>query len=236
MKAVILSAGEGKRLRPLTNKIPKVMLSLSGKPLLEHLIILCQKHGVDEVFLNLYHLPDVITNHFRSRELGIKVSWVVMEKLINAAEALLYFRENLKEDFLVLYGDVASRLDLTGLMKYHKHRKALATIVLHPSNHPIDSDLAEIDSNNRIIRFHIKPHENIDYKNIYLCNAGTIAFSPKIFQFIEKGWNKEDSLSHSLLTKIINERRDVFGFVTDDYMKDIGTPERYAEISKEYCL
>lgn len=236
MKAVILSAGEGKRLRPLTNRIPKVMLPIAGKPLLEHLILLCKKHGVNEVFLNLYYLPEVIVNYFKNKNLGIKISWVVMQKLINAAEALLFFREKLQEDFPVLYGDVASRLNLTEVMKFHKRKKALATLVLHPSSHPEDSDLIEIGKDSKVLRFYKKPHSGLDYKKVNLGNAGTVVFSPEIFKFIKKGWDPNDSISHSLLTKIVAQSDKVFGYLTTDYMKDIGTSERYKRVNEEFRL
>lgn len=234
MKAVILSAGEGKRLRPLTDTTPKVMLPVAGKPLLEHLILLCKKHGADEVFLNLYYLSEVIINYFKDKDLGIKVSWVNMPNLINAAEALLLFKEELQDDFFVLYGDVASKLNLSAVMKFHKEKKALATLVVHPSSHSEDSDLLEIGENNRILRFHKKPHKELDCRKINLGNAGTTIFSPGIFKFIEKGQDPNDSISHSLITKIILQSDRVFGYVTGDYMKDIGTPERYKKVNKEF--
>lgn len=236
MKAVILSAGEGRRLRPLTNNASKVMLPIAGKPLLEHLILLCKEHGSDEVFLNLYYLPETIINYFKDKDLGVRISWIIMDRLVNAAEALLFFKEKLQDDFPVLYGDVASQLNISEVMKFHKRKKALATLVLHPSSHPEDSDLIEIGKGNRVLRFYKKPHNGLDYKKINLGNAGTVVFSPAIFNFIEKGWNPNDSLSHSLLPKIVIQSDKVFGYTTKDYMKDIGTPERYRRVKEEFCL
>lgn len=234
MNAVILSAGEGKRLRPLTNTVPKVMLPVAGKPLLEHLILLCKKHGVNQVFLNLYYLPEVIIDHFNNKNLGVKVNWVKMPNLISAAEALLLFKKELRDDFLVLYGDVASNLNLSELAKFHRKKKALATLTVHSPSHFDDSDLLELGKDNRIQRFHKKPHPKLDYKKIYLGNAGTIVFSQKIFKYIETGQDPNESISASLITKIITQSRKVFGYETNDYMKDIGTPERYRMVNEEF--
>ncbi|MFA5866567.1 MAG: nucleotidyltransferase family protein [Actinomycetota bacterium] len=234
MKAIILAAGEGKRLHPLTNDVPKVMLPIAGKPLLEHQILLCKRHGVDEVFLNLYYLPEIIIDYFKDKDLGIKVSWTVLSKLVNAAEALLLFKDKLEGDFPVLYGDVASKLNLSSVIRFHKSKNALATLVLHVSNHPEDSDLVEVDENNRILRFHKKPHVDLDCGKMNLGNAGTVVFSPEVFDFVKTGLDPDDSISHSLLAPLSAQSDRVFGYVTEDYMEDIGTLERYKRVAEEF--
>src|SRR3989344_5482787 len=113
MQAVILSAGKGTRLYPLTKKIPKVMIDIQGKPLLEHHILLLHKYGINEIFINLFTLPDISKNYFRDgSKFGVRIRYSVESKLIGTAGSLRNFREKLKSDFFVLYGDVFMQANL----------------------------------------------------------------------------------------------------------------------------
>lgn len=234
MKAVILSAGPGTRLMPLTQDIPKVMTPIAGMPLLGHLIKLCALHGVKDVYLNLWYLPKPVIKYVSVNNFGVKVHCRVYKTLVSATDALINFREDLSDgDFLVLYGDVASKLDLNELVKFHRQKKALMTVVLHESSHPNDSDLIALNAAKLAVKFLAKPHPIIKITHP-LANAGTVVCSPDIFKFIKSGNHPADSISHTLIKPLIAQRQPVFGFVTEDYMKDIGTPERLAQVRKEY--
>jgi len=235
MKAVILSAGRGERLRPLTDTVPKVLLPITGKPLLGHLLLLCKEHHIDQVFLNLHYKPKPIISYVSRHRFGMKVSWKIFPSLVNGAEALLSFQKSLTDDFFVLNGDVASKLDLIGLMAFHKKNRAIATLVVHQTNHPQDSDLVIFQKSGRVTKFLKKPHGSLSATKHYFGNAGTVVFSPAIFEYITRGQDPNDSISHGLLAGLVQKKKRVFAYITTDYMRDIGTPERYKEVEKEFA-
>jgi NDP-sugar pyrophosphorylase family protein len=236
MKAVILAAGPGTRLMPLTKTIPKVMVPIGADPLLGHLLHLCATHRVTDVYLNLWYLPQPVIDYVSSHDFGIQVHWKVFEKLVSATDALLAFETDLADgDFFILFGDVASKLNLTHLSEFHKRKKALLTAVLHESSHPDDSDLVLINNDCEAVQFVAKPHPKISSKSAY-GNAGTVVCSPEIFTYIKPGTDPDDSISHTLIKPLIDKHAGVFGYVTRDYMKDMGTPERLQKVRKEFVI
>lgn len=222
-KAVVLSAGLGTRLGNLTRECPKVMVPISGKPMLEHHVEWLLRFGVEEFFFNLHYLPDEITDHFGDGgKWGVKVRYFYEENLRGTAGSLHGFREYLDEPFLVQYGDVFSRLQLDRLESFHRGHSATASLVIHPSSHPHDSDIVEVSAEDRITHIHHKPGDD-RFGN--LGNAGAYLLEPESLDFLA-GPEVAEDFCKELFPRMLAGGASLFGYNTGDLLLDVGTPER----------
>lgn len=228
---MILAGGKGTRMGNLTKETPKPMLSIGDEPLLAHQIKLLKKHGIDEVLILVNHLKENIIDFFEDdSSYGIYIDFFIEQKPLGTVGGIKELEYHLKEDFLVLYGDVMINMDLARLISFHKKKKSDCTLVLHPNDHPFDSDLVDIDKDCRLTGFYSKPHkENEYYPN--MVNAGAYVFSPKIFKFLEK--DKKADFGRDIFPEIYSQIR-MFGYNTSEYLKDMGTPERWTEVENDY--
>lgn len=231
MKAVILAGGFGARLKEKTKNIPKPMLKIGGLPILERQINLLKKHGIKEIVILTHYLSEVIEEYFNDgKSFGVKINYFKEKEPLGTAGGLKEIANKLKRDFILLYGDIMLDMDITRLVGFHRKKKGACSLVLHPNDHPQDSDLVEIDDNQKIIAFHSKPHpENKYFHN--LVNAGLYVMSPKILNYIKKGMKAD--FGKDIFPKIIKKDR-LYGYTTAEYLKDVGTPSRLSEIRKDY--
>lgn len=232
MKAFILSAGLGIRLRPLTNKIPKVMIRIGDKPILEHLIILCRIHKIEEIIINLHHFPEKIKKYFGTGEQWqVKITYSYEPKIMGSAGALKKTEAQLRdEDFFVLNGDVMTNLNLTKMWQYHQKKDGIATVLIHESDHPYDSSLVEVDDKFRITNFDSRVKPGDKFRN--LTKSGTHIFKPQVLQYIPE--NQEYSLEKELVPKLLKSGEKIYGFYSEDYSHDMGTPERLKKVKEDY--
>src|SRR3989344_900785 len=181
MKALILAGGRGERMGKITENLPKPMLKIGGLPILERQINLLKRYGFKEVIILTHYLSKIIERHFKNR-----VSYFQEKVPLGTVGGIKELEDKLKKDFIVLYGDKMLDIDINKLAKFHKNKKSACTLVLHPTSHMEDSDMVEIDKNQRIIAFHSKPHPpNRYFRN--LVNAAVYVMSPKILKYIRKG-------------------------------------------------
>lgn len=228
-KAVILSAGMGTRLGELTRRLPKVMVPIAGKPMLEHHVEWLKGFGVREFYLNLHYLADVISDHFGDGAAwGVEIHYHREERLLGTAGALHGFRDALDETFLVQYGDVFSRLDVAHLAAFHRARAAAATLVVHPSSHPHDSDIVELDDDARVRRIHHKPG---DARFGVLGNAGAYLLEPAALAHLPDEPREED-FCRDLFPRMLAAGEALCGYDTGDLLLDVGTPGRLASIEQ----
>ena len=232
MKALILSAGLGTGLLPLTKEVPKVMIKVGGKPVLEHLIRLCVFHGIRDIAINLHYLPNIITEYLGDGlEFGANIVYFYeRDKIMGGAGAIKqaydYFKD---DDFFVLNGDMVTNLDLKKMMKYHKLKKAVGTFLVHPTNHPYDSECVEFDKNFRITKI-FRPKPGDRFKSI--SKSGAHIFSPSVFKYIPA--RVEFSLEHQLLPLLIKRNLSCFAYYSDEYSKDMGAPERLKKAREDF--
>lgn len=232
MEAVVIAGGRGKRLGKITEKIPKSMVKIGRFSVLEHQIILLKRYGIKEIFILTGHLSEVIENFIRNRKFGIKIRCIKSDPSFGNADRVKLAEKYLTNDFLVLYGDILLDMDIRRLIDFHNKKKGLCTLVLHPNDHPYDSDLAEIDDNKKIIAFHSKPHPPEEYfRN--LVNATVYVMTPGIFKYIETKPGVELDFGKHIFPKVI-KRENVFGYITPEYLKDMGTPERLKQVKVDY--
>lgn len=229
MKSVILSAGLGTRMQQAFPGIPKVMLPIGGKPLLEHHILHLKKFGFDEIFINLHYLPEKIKNYFGDgKKFGVKIIYSYEPKILGTAGALINFKKNLSDTFAVIYGDVFTVLNFAKMLAFHKNKKSQATLLVHQTDHPQDSDLVKINKAGRILKFYLKPHQK-PVKDANLSSAAIYILEPGILKFLPKKLPAD--FLHDFFPQIL-EKFKLYGYVSREYTKDIGTPERYEKIKK----
>ena len=236
MKAVIMAGGKGTRISSITNdEIPKPMLTVGDKPILEHQIEALKKSGVDEVILIVGHLGEKIKEYFQDgKKWGINISYIEEnpEKPLGTAGSLFYLKDKIKDDFILIFGDVFLSVDFSKMINFHKSKKADVTLLTHPNSHPFDSDLIKTDSTNRVLGFDSKENvRNYDYNNVV--NSGIYAFSPKIFCYITEP--KKLGLEHGVIAKMLESGDRVYSYKSTEYVKDMGTPERYKSVNEDYA-
>ena len=230
MQLVIIAGGKGTRLGLVD--IPKPMVKIAKKPLLEHQIELAKRYGINEIFILEGHLSEVIQEYFGDgSKFGVKIYHIVEPYPLGTAGSFKLLEGKLKDRFMVFYGDVVMDFDLQSFINFDKQYNSVGTILVHPNDHPKDSDLLEINKYNKVIKFIPKPHEEgIYYQN--LVNAAVYIFSEEIFDFIEK--NKKQDFGKDILAKIIKSDKPLYAYNTSEYIKDMGTKDRFELVKNDF--
>ncbi|MCE9607993.1 MAG: HAD-IIIA family hydrolase [Planctomycetia bacterium] len=230
MKLVIIAGGKGTRLGCTT--IPKPMVPIGGMAVLEHQLRLAYRYGIREVFILSGFLANTIFDHFGDGSaLGMKITHVVEPAPLGTAGSVALLRHVIDDRFMVFYGDVMLDMDLARLIACDREKNALATLVVHPNDHPYDSDLLEVDENGFARQWHAKPHaENACYGNTV--NAGVYILSPEVFSYISYG--KSSDFGRDVIPSMIQDGRRVFAYRTPEFLKDMGTPDRLAAIDHAF--
>lgn len=235
MQAVILSAGLGTRLRPLTDNIPKVMLPVGGKPILEWHVEQFKKHGVREFFVNLHYMPEVIRNYLGDgSKWGVKINYSFEKEILGTAGGIKRFEPYLAENFFVMYGDMFSLVDYSKMAEtFFAKPGAMGMMIVGKNDHPQDSDWTEVGDDMRFLKMHAKPHQGEKFaENMRTLDAGYI-LNKKILNYIPPGVYYE--LDRKLLPEIVARGEKFYGYETNDYLYDIGTMERYNAVH-EYLI
>lgn len=226
MKGMILAAGMGTRLRPLTNNLPKIMLPIDGRPLIDYVIRLFTENGIDEVAINLYHRPDVVVEHLGDgRRFGVRVTYSFEEKPLGTAGGLGKLRHFFTETFVAINGDMLSSMDISAQVKFHRARKATATIALFEVADPTARGVVELDGHQRIRRFVEKPPADQVFSN--LVNAGVYVIEPEVLDSIPDDTFAD--LGTDIFPLLLREGKVLFGYPSREYLLDIGTLASYKQ-------
>ncbi len=230
MQAVILAGGRGTRLGGLTDDIPKPMIPIGGKPLLHYQVEWLVKYGIQDIIILINYLKDSILKYFRDgSHLGARIRYFEEKVPLGTTGGIRGIESWLTGDFLVIYGDVMINMDLARLVDFHRQKNSQCTLVLHPNDHPYDSDLVETDPEARVVAFHPKPHDpNAWYHN--LVNAGVYVLGRGVLPFLEPG--RKADFGRDIFPAIFN-RVKMFGYHTAEYLKDMGTPDRLEKVRAE---
>jgi len=230
MKAVILAGGKGTRLGERTTHIPKPMIPLNGKPLLQYQVEWCAAQGFSEIILIVNHLSEPIKQHFGDGSAwNIPINYYQEAEPLGTTGGIKAIENQLRDDFLVLYGDVLFDIDWQRLWQFHREKQSEGTLVVHPNDHPYDSDLIEIDEEERVVAVHPKPHpEGLVYHN--LVNAALYLFSPAILDHLPKG--KKADFGKDIFPAVYPHLR-LYAYNTSEYLKDMGTPDRLARVEAD---
>jgi D,D-heptose 1,7-bisphosphate phosphatase len=230
MQLVIIAGGKGTRLG--LKDIPKPMVEIDGKPLLEHQINLAKRYGIKDIFILSGHLAEVIVDYFKDgSDLGVNITHIIEPYPLGTAGSLKLIEKQLNERFMVFYGDIVMDFDLDRFIEFDKKYNSIGTTLIHPNDHPYDSDLVDIDNHNRVTEFISKPHDpDKYYRN--LVNAAVYIFSPEIFKYIEP--DKSQDFGKHILPKVVQQNEILMGYSTPEYIKDMGTGDRLEKVKQDF--
>jgi NDP-sugar pyrophosphorylase family protein len=229
MKGMILAAGEGKRLRPLTDHMPKPMLPLAGQPLLYHIITHLRDCGVTDLAINLHHLPAAVIDYFGDgSQWGVSLRYSVEDSLLGSAGGVKRLQPFFDDTFMVYYGDVYTRADLVPMIMLHRRCQVLATMALYRVPDPWNRGVVELDDQQIVTRFVEKPSRERAFSD--LVNAGIYVLEPDVLEWIPAGqpWD----FGHDLFPALLAAATRVAGYIIKDSLLDIGLPEKYQQADR----
>lgn len=221
MKAVVLVGGEGTRLRPITETLPKPLVPFMNRPFLDRVLDHLAAHGVEEAILSSPHLEDRFRAFLRERTEGPAVAWITEPEPLGTCGAVAGARDLLDGTFLVLNGDVLTDLDLTGLVGSHRDRGAVATIALTRVEDARPYGLVETKLDGRVLAFREKPSEPVPGE----VNAGTYVLEPEALDDVPA--EVPVSIERETFPALIEAGAPVYAVVSEAYWRDLGTPEAY---------
>jgi NDP-sugar pyrophosphorylase family protein len=232
MKAMILAAGEGTRLRPLTNHTPKPMLPLAGLPLLEHIITNLKNCGITEFGINLYHLSEQVIDYFGDgKRWDVQIRYSVETELLGSAGGTKQLESFFTETFVVYYGDVLTFANLRPMIDLHRQSGAMATMGLYHVPDPWNRGIVDLNDAQQITRFVEKPARDQVFSN--LANAGMYVLEPEVLDLIPA--DRPYDFGHDVFPALLAQKSTVAGYIIEDPIIDIGLPEKYEE-AKDYTL
>lgn len=240
MKTIIMAGGRGTRISELFPDIPKPLIPIEGIPVLEREICSLAAQGFTDIVLTVSHLHEKIEAHFGDgSKWGVHIEYFVEESPLGNAGAL--FKLDLKEDFLLLNADAVFDVDFNRMVAFHKAHGGLVTLFTHPNSHPYDSGLILADEQGRVEKWLAKEDERPRYYRNRV-NAGLHVISPKVLEAIdgsrvgekdENGKTIKIDLDRQLLKPLAGTGK-MFCYDSPEYVKDMGTPERYHSVAADY--
>lgn len=227
-QALILAAGEGTRLRPLTLDRPKPMLAVGGVPLLERLIVLLRQHGIRDIAINVCYHGEVIQQYIGDgARWDVQVTYLVEPSLLGSAGTLLRLSDHFCGSFVVLYGDLYTNADVSALAAFHAERRAVCTLALHQAEEPAREGIVAVDSaSGRVTRFVEKPAPDAVFSR--LANAGIFVMEPAALDVLPHNRLPLD-IGRDLLPALLDAGAPVYGTPLRGFVFDIGSPERYKQ-------
>lgn len=229
-QAILLSAGFGTRMREITKgDIPKVMVPLLGKPLLEWHIEQFKGCGIKEFFINLHYLPEKIIEYFdNGSKWGVKINYFLEHpEILGTAGGIKNFERYLADNFFVIYADTFYKINYQNIISFYFSKEdAIGITTGRITDHPKDSDLAVIGPKNEVLEFLTKPHKGIPKKD-FLGTSAPYIFSRKILEYIPASTYYE--IDHNLVPDLLKRGNKyyIYKLKEEEFRKDVGTPERY---------
>lgn len=234
-QVAILAGGMGTRLKARTGNLPKPMAPILGRPVLEHQIELCRRHGFIRIALLVHYEHDAISSYFGDgQRWGVELVYCVEQEARGTAGALRDALKKMDERFLVLYGDTYADVDLSSLFASHAASGALATLFLHPNDHPDDSDLVEVDAQLRVVAVHSYPHPAHEvYAN--LVNAALYVLERDALAAVIPAASKSDLAKHTF-PLMLSAGMHLRAYISPEYIKDMGTPDRLDKVERDIVV
>jgi len=227
MKAFLLAAGIGSRLRPITDKIPKCLVPINGRPLLYYWLKLFEQHGISEVLINLHHLPDLVFQFLQENEFNLKIHTVFEQELLGSSGTI---RSNFdfvcnEREFLICYADNLTNINLGNMIDFHVSKRPILTLGLFHTNNPRQCGIAELDENNMVTNFVEKP-EN---PKSNLAGAGIYIANHEIWHYLPEHYPSD--IGYDILPNLV---RKMQGYFINEYFIDIGTIDSYEQARREF--
>ena len=225
MKAMVLAAGKGTRLFPLTDEMPKPMAPVVGKPIIQHIFELLAETGLDEVHVNVHYLADAILDTYgdATRLNGMKVCMTREDELMGTAGGLKRIADRFDETFVVIMGDALTDVDVREVVTFHKEHGALATLALMRVADTSQYGVVELDSEQKVVSFQEKPHPIEAISN--LANTGVYVLEPEVLGYIPE--HTFFDFAKDVFPRLLAAGERIAGYEGSFYWSDIGTLEAY---------
>ena len=224
--AVIMAGGKGSRLRSITNdEIPKPMVPVDGKPLLEYQVEALKEYGIKKIVMIVGHLGEKIMDHFKDgKDFGVDIDYIVEKDPLGTAGAFYYLKDKTDaKDFLLVFGDVFFDIDFDRMEDFHFKNAALTTLLAHPNGHPYDSDLIQTDDNGKVIGFDSKNNVR-DYWYDNMVNAGMYIINRELLELV--GEPVKIDFEKDILANQVKNGANIYAYHSPEYVKDVGTVDR----------
>jgi len=241
MKAIVLAAGKGERLRGVVDAIPKPMIEVRGRPILEHNIIWLRDYGIKDIYINLHHMPDTITHHLgNGSSWGVKITYSYEAELLGTSGAvkrivsIFWKKFDRNERFLVIYGDNMFNYDLDKVLNFDlEHHDGIGTIAVYRKEGDLSqSGIVILDDTNRIIKFIEKPARvNVFKEKSVFVNSGVYVLGKKIVDYIPG--DRYSDFGTDIFPKVISAGECLYGIVIEAEPICVDTPELYLEATKK---
>ncbi len=221
---MILCGGEGTRLRPYTYNVPKPMLPIAGKPILQYVIENLKRQGFTEIILMVGYLHEQIQNYFKDgKRFGVSITYSIETEALSTAGAIYGQKEKVKDVFAVLMGDHVTNINLAKMVDYHKKQKAIGTIAIYSQKKQLEYGIVNMESNGTITGFSEKPTLETNI------NTAMYVFDAKIFEYIKP---REDFAKH-VFPRVLKEGKDrLIGYPLEEVWYDIGRVSDYEKVNE----
>lgn len=224
--AVIMAGGKGTRIREINSEVPKPMIPVLGKPILQYEIETLKSQDITDIVLVTGYLGEQIVSYFGDgSRFGVHIRYIEEKEPLGTAGSMFYLKGNVSDDFLLLNGDNLFSVDIQRFYDAHVKNHCLATILTHPNNHPYDSGVIVANKEGLVKKWMTKEEERLWYRN--RVNAGLHFFNKKILDRFTKV--KKTDLDREVLKPLILEKQ-LYVYDSPEYIKDMGTPDRYYQV------
>lgn len=226
LKAVVMAGGQGSRLRPLTCHLPKPMVPVCNRPVMEYCLELLQRHKVTHVYATLHYLADEVIAHFgNGSEFGLRMQYSVEQEPMGTAGSVAMLKDSLDSTFFVISGDALTDFDLQAAYQFHKDKGSKATLVLTRVPDPLEFGVVVTDEEGAILRFLEKPTWGEVFSDTV--NTGIYILEPEVLDLAPAG--EAFDFSQDLFPIMLKQGMPLFGYIADGYWCDVGTLEKYQE-------
>jgi len=231
MKAIVLAGGFGTRIQPLTNSIPKPMLPILNRPMMEHIILkLKNELNITEIGVLLYFKPDIIREHFKDgSDLGVNITYFQPDDDYGTAGAVAFAREFLNETFIIVSGDLVTNFEFKKIKKFHEEKKSKLTITLTSVENPLQFGVVIANENNQIEKFLEKPSWGEVFSDTI--NTGIYIIEPEVLEYIP--YKKNFDFAKDLFPQLMSDNVPLWGCSLKGYWRDVGNPESYRDVYKD---
>ena len=230
MKAVVMAGGFGTRLRPLTLGLPKPMVYMANKPIMEHIINLLRRHDLTDIVALLYFQPEEIKSYFGDgSKFGVRIEYVQAHEDYGTAGAVKNAEHLLEERFLIISGDVLTDLDLKSAINFHIENKASATMVLTRMQNPLSYGVVITKEDGKISRFLEKPTWGEVFSDTV--NTGIYILEPEVLRDVP--YHEEFDFSKNLFPSMLEKNKRLYGYIAPNYWRDVGNLEEYFQAHQD---
>jgi len=239
VKAMVLAAGQGTRLRPVTDRMPKALVPVAGRPMIEFALLLLRRYGVREIVINLHHFGAQVEDHLGDgRRFDVNIRYSHETELLETGGGLLKAKPYLQDGtFIVINTDALIDVDLAAVLNHHRQNQAAVTLVLRPDADADRYGSIDIGSDCRVCRFLEHRYKGRPIGAIRkLMFTGLQILEPRVFDYMDGEGLKKFSTTRETYPRMLDAGERIFGYCFEGFWQDLGTVERIAEAEEKLRL